>query len=195
MLGIGGSRPNPVMSKKAAATKAQAKPKPKAPESAELEDVLDAKPAKPKAKPNAKTAAKPNPKPKASAKPAAAEPAPPEETLSPEDTKIREYFKNPNVTFTGVYRAKILEWIAIYEELGTSETIWREPKKVWKDTNHPAYASWSGFVEGLSNYDVQQLMNAAYENQQNAMLEMLACWFAIKLSGLSTDQMIREIQQ
>lgn len=175
------------MSKKAPATKAQAKPTPKPTPKpkpkVELEGAPDAKPAKTKA------AAK------ASAKPAAAGPAPPEETLSPEDTKIREHFKNPNVTFTGVYRIKILEWIKIYEELGPNDVIWREPKKVWKDANHSAHASWSGFVEGLSNYDVQQLMNAAYENQQNAMLEMLACWFAIKLSGLSTDQMIREIQQ
>lgn len=167
------------MSKKAPAKKPEAK----------LAEAPNAKPAAPSkpAKPVAKAA-------KSVAKPAAAEPIP-EETLSPEDAKIREYFKNPNVTFTGVYRTKVLDWITMYEKLGTTNTIWREPKKVWKDPAHPAYADWSRFVEGFSNYDVQQLMNAAYENQQNAMLEMLACWFAIKLSGLSTDQMIREIQQ
>jgi len=168
------------MSKKAPAKKAEATDAPV--------------PAKTKAaaRPGAKAAAKASAK--TAAKPASADPQT-EETVSPEDTKIREYFKNPNVTFTGVYRTKVLEWIAMYEKLGPTNTIWREPKKVWKDSAHPAYADWSRFVEGFSNYDVQQLMNAAYENQQNAMLEMLACWFAIKLSGLSTDQMIREIQQ
>lgn len=183
------------MSKKPAATsKPKAKAAPKAP--AEPTEPIEA-PAKPQPKLQAKPkTAKPSAKPEAKeVKPEVKPEVKVEETLSPEDAKIREHFKNPNVTFTGVYRSKILEWISLYEELGVSNPIWRDPKKVWKDPQHPAYESWSRFTEGFSNHDVQQLMNAAYENQQNAMVEMLACWFAMKLAGLSPDQMIREIQQ
>lgn len=161
----------------------------------------------PKAKPKARAkSAVESPKPvavkvkakpaKPAAKPPAPEAAPAEdETLSPEDAKIREYFKNPNVTFTGVYRAKILEWIVLYENIGHTNEIWREPAKVWDNERHVAYESWSRFIEGLNTYDVQQLMRAALESQQYAMVEMLACWFAKKIRGMSPDAMIREMQQ
>lgn len=136
--------------------KAKAKPKPKVAKPAPLVEV---------AKNPTETIEPPKP----------AELPKPTEPLSPEEAKIQQYFPNPKSKVSGKYRTKVLEWIALYETIGTSHEVWKKPNPitVWEDPKHEFHGEWSRFMEGMVISDAEALCCVALDNRVTALEQML----------------------
>jgi hypothetical protein len=165
-------------------------------------ETLKAK-AKPKGKP--KAPAKPAPvvieKPVAMPKAPVLEPEP-NATLdppqNPEDAKIQQYFQNPKSKVSGKFRAKVLEWIILYETIGSGNDVWKKPNPitVWESSKHEFHEAWTQYMQGMTISDAEALICVALDNRVTALEQMLASWIAVKLRSVvgQPDLMVKMLE-